>query len=507
MKVLIYILIIYISACSISLSQVSEVKLLPGDGSDEDLFGCSVSISGDYAIIGAFKDDDNGNESGSAYIFRRDGSNWTEEDKVTASDGAAGDYFGMFVSISGNYAIVGSPWDDDNGNESGSAYIYRRDGVNWIEEDKVTASDGAAGDYFGMFVSISGNYAIVGSPWDDDNGNESGSAYIIRRDGGNWIEEHKIIAGDGGVGDNFGYAVSIEGDYVIVGAYLDDNGGIDRGSAYIFRSDAGTWIEEKKITANDGADGDNFGGSVSLAGEYVIIGAFQDDDNGDNSGSAYIYKRSGSIWSEQQKLIASDAADNDLFGLAVAISGDYSIIGAPFNSDFGAGSGSSYIFRRNGTAWTEQHKITASDGAQGDTFGDAVALSGEYAIVSAEYSDNSGSNRGSAYIYYNFTTDVEVESMNAISFNLNQNYPNPFNPNTTINYQIPELSFVTLKVYDVLGNEIATLINNEKVAGSYEVEFDATVLPSGIYFYRLQAVPNGRQAGSFVETKKMMLVK
>ena len=493
------IVITFITFSLLSLAQVSEVKLLPGDGSDEDLFGCSVSISGDYAIIGAFKDDDNGNESGSAYIFRKDGSNWIEEDKITASDGATGDRFGMFVSISGNYAIVGSPCDDDNGDQSGSAYIFRRDGGNWIEEDKVTVSDGAAGDFFGT-VSISEEYAIVGSSGDDDNGNESGSAYIIRRDGGNWIEEQKIIASDGGAGDYFGSAVSIEGEYVIVGAYLDDNGGIDRGSAYIFRRDAGTWIEEKKITANDGADNDNFGFSVSLSGVYVIIGAFQDDDNGDNAGSAYIYRRSGTIWSEQQKLIASDAADNDLFGLAVAISGDYSIIGAPFNSDFGMGSGSSYIFRRNETAWTEQHKITASDGAEDDRFGDAVALSGEYAIVSAKHGDNSGSNRGSAYIYYNFTTDVEVEPTNAVSFNLNQNFPNPFNPTTTIKYQIPEISFVTLKVYDVLGNEVAILVNDEKPTGTYELNWNAANLPSGVYFYRLQA-------GNFVDTKKMVLLK
>jgi len=189
-----------------------------------------------------------------------------------------------------------------------------------------------------------------------------------------------------------------------------------------------------------------------------------------------------------------------LFGLAVAISGDYSIIGAPFNSDFGMGSGSSYIFRRNETAWTEQHKITASDGAEDDRFGNAVALSGEYAIVSAKHGDNSGSNRGSAYIYYNFTTDVEVEPTNAVSFNLNQNFPNPFNPTTKIKYQIPEISFVTLKVYDVLGNEVAILVNDEKPIGGYEVEFDGTGLTSGIYFYKLQA-------GSFVETKKMVLMK
>jgi len=153
--------------------------LLALDGSANDYFGVYVSISGDYAIVGAYYDDDKGNESGSAYIFKRNGENWTEQDKITPADGEANDRFGGSVSISGDYAIVGAIGDNDNGPISGSAYIFKREGTNWIQKEKLMASDGSANDYFGGTVSMRGNHAIVASYADDDNGTDSGSAYVF----------------------------------------------------------------------------------------------------------------------------------------------------------------------------------------------------------------------------------------------------------------------------------------------------------------------------------------
>jgi len=211
-------------------------KLLASDGADHDRFGYSVSVSGDYAIIGAYYDDDKGSYSGSAYIFKYDGTVWYEQAKLTASDGAADDLFGHCVSISGDYAIIGAYLDDDHGSESGSAYIFKRDGETWYEQDKLTASDGAAGDVFGYSVSISGDYAIVGAWRDDDKGDDSGSAYIFKRDGSVWSEQVKLTASDGAAEDRFGYCVSVSGDYdyAIVGAYVDDDNGDYSGSAYMF---------------------------------------------------------------------------------------------------------------------------------------------------------------------------------------------------------------------------------------------------------------------------------
>ena len=287
-------------------------KLTASDGASGDWFGRSVSISGDYAVIGALFDDDNGFESGSAYVFERDEfGNWSETQKLTAFDGAEGDWFGRSVSISGDYAVIGAPrYDDDNGSNSGSAYVFERDGAgNWSERAKLTASDGAASDYFGSSVSISGDYAVIGAPQDDDNGYSSGSAYIFERDGlGHWNEVQKLTASDGAEGDWFGNSVSISGDYAVVGAYHDDDNGFESGSAYVFeRDEFGNWSETGKLTACDGAEGDWFGRSVSISGDYAVIGARYYDDNGSNSGSAYVFERDGAgNWSEVQKLTASD---------------------------------------------------------------------------------------------------------------------------------------------------------------------------------------------------------
>jgi len=202
-----------------------KAKLLASDGATNDTFGRSVSISGDYAIVGA-RSDDSG--KGSAYIFRWDGTNWVQQQKLTASDGAASDYFGTSVSISGDCAIVGAYGDDSY---KGSAYIFKWDGTNWVQQQKLTASDGITNDYFGYSVSISGSEAIIGENGDDGS---KGSAYIFKSNGTSWSQQAKIVASDGAAGDYFGYSVSISGNYAIVGVPYDDDEGSSSGSAYIF---------------------------------------------------------------------------------------------------------------------------------------------------------------------------------------------------------------------------------------------------------------------------------
>jgi hypothetical protein len=378
---------------------LEQAKILASDGAAEDDFGYSVSISGDYAIVGAWGDDDDGELSGSAYIFKRDGTSWTEQDKLLASDGAAGDYFGMSVSISGDYAIIGAYGDDDNGERSGSAYIFKRDGTSWTEQDKLLASDGAEYDFFGWSVSISGDYAIIGASGNDDEGDKSGSSYIFKRDGTSWTEQAKLLASDGAYQDLFGGSVSISGDYAIIGASYDDDEGDASGSAYIFKRDGTSWTEQAKLLASDGAEQDSFGFRVSISGDYAIIGAPCNDDKGDASGSAYIFKRDGTSWTEQAKLLASDGAEEDVFGDSVSIDGYYVIIGAKDDDDNGDASGSAYIFKRDDATWTEQAKLLASDGAAGDYFGMSVSISGDYAIIGAYANDDNGEDSGSVYIF------------------------------------------------------------------------------------------------------------
>lgn len=246
-----------------------------------------------------------------------------------------------------------------------------------------------------MSVAINGNYAIIGATQNDDGGTDSGSAYIFVRSGGTtWTQQQKLVASDGAAGDSFGQSVSIDGDYAIVGATRNDDAGSNSGSAYVFIRSGTTWTEQQKLVASDAAAEDSFG-RVSISGDYVAVSARGDNNN---TGSVYVFIRSGTMWTEQQKLIASDAATSDDFGNSVSIIGDYIVVGSPLNDDAGSTSGSSYIFRRFGTMWTEIQKLVASDAAISDHFGESVSISAGNVIVGA---NQQSVGNGSAYIFCN----------------------------------------------------------------------------------------------------------
>jgi hypothetical protein len=403
-----------ILSSSVQAQTQNEIsKLLASDGAASDNFGLSVSVSGDYAIVGALFDVDNGLQSGSAYVFyRHQGGTdtWGQVAKLLASDSAAGENFGKSVSISGDYAIVAA-----YGYGSGAAYVfYRNQGGTdtWGQVTKLLASDGAAGDIFSQSVSIFGDYAIIGAPGDTDNGIYSGSAYVFyRHQGGTdtWGQVTKLLASDGAASQSFGYSVAISGDYAIVGGKQDADNGIESGAAYVFYRHQGgtdTWGQVTKLLASDGAAGDNFGFSVSVSGDYAIIGAFYDADSGLHTGSAYVFYRNQGgtdTWGQVTKLLASNGAAGDVFGCSVSISGDYAIIGAEgddYNNDV-ANSGAAYVFYRNqggNDTWGQVTKVTAGDYAIGDTFGRSVSISGDYAIAGAHRDADNGSGSGSAYV-------------------------------------------------------------------------------------------------------------
>ena len=308
---------------------LEQVKIITSDSEDDDKFGVSISIIEDYAIIGAYWDN---NKSGSAYIFKKsdepDDPNWYEQAKLTASDAAARDFFGTSVSISGDYAVVGARGDDDY---TGSAYIFNRSGTNWTQQTKLTAWGGAtnsfgcsvsiSGDYvivgtvfnsayiykrdgenwlpqdkltndgeFGRFVSISENYAIVGAweDWDDDNGPYSGSAYIFSPNDLNpssWDQQARLTASDGAENEYFGASVSISEEYAIVGTSYDTD------KAYIFRNDGTNWLQQAKLIApDDDGTWQGFGASAAIRDGYAFVGALRDDENGNNSGATYVFQ-------------------------------------------------------------------------------------------------------------------------------------------------------------------------------------------------------------------------
>jgi hypothetical protein len=326
---------------------------------------------------------------------------------LTASDGAVNDQFAFSVSISGTTAIAGAKADQDNGVGSGSAYIFK-DVTGTPVQAKLTPSDGGRFDQFGYSVGISGTTAIVGAVSDADKGRFSGSAYIFKDVTGTPVEV-KLTASDGAANDNFGYSVGISGTTAIVGADGGHGNAAGSGAAYVFKDVTGTPVEVK-LTASDGAAGDNFGGSVGISGTTAIVGAQTDADNGTNSGSAYIFKDVTGT-PVQVKLTASDGGVSNYFGISVGISGTTAIVGAYGGDGKVAGSGAAYVFK-DVTGTPVEVKLTASDGALGDDFGKSVGISGTTAIVGAFFADAKGLNSGAAYLFQDVTaTPVEVKLM------------------------------------------------------------------------------------------------
>ncbi len=431
------ILYFYLFVITLQAQNWNEIiKTVATDRGINDNFGYSVSIDGEYAIVGARYDSENStgvdtlSNAGSAYIFKLTGDTWIQQQKIVAADRESEAEFGYSVSINGNYAIIGALYESKNetGTDSflqaGAAYIFEQVGSTWVQQQKLVATDRAANDRFGYSVAIDGDYAIIGARFEDEDASGSatlsnaGSAYIFKQSNGVWAQQQKIVAADRDLTDFFGTSVAIRGDYAIIGANGEDedvSGGNTlpiSGSAYIFKQTNGVWSQDQKIVASDRENGAQFGFSVAIDNNYLVVGALFEDKNvtGSDSlisaGAAYIFQLSGGTWVQQQKIVASDRKANDQFGFSVAVSGDYIIAGARLhdNNVSGADSinnaGAAYIYKLTNGIWAQQQKLVSSDRAAEDQFGFNVGISGDFALVGAFGKDvGSQFDVGAAYIF------------------------------------------------------------------------------------------------------------
>lgn len=364
-----------------------DQKILPDDGEAFDNFGSSVAISGTTAVIGAWRNDDNGFRSGSAYLF--DTTTGQQLFKLLPSDGASYNLFGTSVAISGTTTVIGAYWDDDNGDKSGSAYLF--DTFTGQEIAKLLPNDGAEHQEFGVSVAISGTIVVVGARFDNNNGNRSGSAYLFDAITGEQIA--KLLPSDGAAHDYFGHSVAISGNIAVVGAYKDDDNGDDSGSAYLFDTSSGQQIA--KLLPSDGEAFDNFGWSIAICGNTAVIGARYHDENGEDSGSAYLFD--SPTGQQFAKLLPIDSATDDLFGYSVAISDTMAIIGALGDDDNGISSGSAFFF--DTSTGHQLAKLLPSDGEASDNFGHSVAISNTTTVVGATGNDDLGTLSGAAYLF------------------------------------------------------------------------------------------------------------
>ena len=504
--------LLLLSAAPVFGQYAQTEKLLASDAVSDAEFGNAIATDGGRAIIGAHFDyNATGISAGSAYIFEVGTTgNWTEVAKIRG-DETQPESFGHSVDISGTRAIVGAPLENTAGTFAGAAYIFERDATgSWIQVAKILASDAEAQDRFGWSVAINGDYAIVGAINEDTGHSNAGKAYIFNRDSaGNWTETAQIQPGDITSVQEFANAVAVDGNTAVIGASKAGHaGGIFAGAAYIFERDAaGNWNEVSKLVASDAEPNDYFGTSVFIDGGRIIIGAPYEDTGGDEAGAAYIFERNATgNWNEVSKLVASDAEPIDWFGYSVTISDNRAVVGA-INEDTGrSDAGAAYIFERDAAGnWSEAAKIQASDKEFGENFGESVSISGNFILVGAP-KDRNGFliENGAVYVFAGAPVGIAGSTLPQ-AFELEQNYPNPFNPSTTIGFTLPQSAAISLKIFDINGQLVKTLLNGTRAAGTHRVIWDGTDqfgagVASGVYLYRLSA-------GSFTQIRKMMLIK
>jgi hypothetical protein len=534
------------------------IKLVPKSLLGNLYYGGSVSIDGDYAVVGAYGEDKDAAglnsrlNAGAVYVLKKQAGVWTEVKKLVASDRAVDDYFGINVAISGNTIIVGAYLEDEDAAggstvlNAGSAYVFSKDagGVdNWGQVKKLVASDRAANDRFGIRVSISGSNIVVGATAEDEDASGTntlsgaGAAYVFNKDAGgtdNWGQVKKLVASDRAIDDNFGNSLAISSNLIVVGVNLEDEDASgnstlsNAGSAYIFSIDAGgtnNWGQVKKLVASDRAAGDNFGYSIGISGNNIVVSAYLESEDASggatlaNAGSAYVFnKDAGGVdnWGQVKKLVTSDRAAGDIFGISVAISGNNIVVGAFNESEDASGgntlslAGSAYVFSKDQGGinnWGQVQKIVASDRGASDRFGASVTINGGNIIVgvSQEDEDAGGANTitssGSVYVFVNLSVVLPV-SLGSFTTEKQQN--NALVQWSTLQEQNTQHFTVQHSTDGNNWKDLSTVQakGNSQVIQRYK--YTHTNPSPGLNYYRLQMVDLDG-TGSFSDIGKVMM--
>ena len=360
------------------------------DGSSDDYFGTSVAISGDTVVVGVPGDDfhfggSSWTDAGSAYVFTRSGADFVFQQKLSANPLTSNESFGQNLAISGNTLVVGAPGADSY---QGAAYVFVRTNTTWNLQQRLTAVDGAFTDFFGTAVTLDGNTLVVGAPNVSVGLNQTqGVAYVFVRSGNVWSQQQKLLSGDGAASDRFGGALVLQGDTAVISAYGKNN---FQGAVYVFTRAGSSWSQQQKLSANNGQSGDLFGYPLAFDTGTLVVGASALVGTGSQTqGAAYVFTKTNGLWSQQQKLTAFDGADNNHFGLAVGISGNTAAVGSYIN---GSQASSAYIFTRSGSVWTTQQKLTYPNQTGPNPI--SLDLAGNTLVVGTPHLGN-----GAAFIY------------------------------------------------------------------------------------------------------------
>ena len=384
------------------------------DGQSSDYFGQSLARDGNRIVVGAYLEDQAATSGGAAYVFEKQSGVWVEIQKLMASDAETSDWFGWSVAIDGDVVLVGAPGEDEKGSNAGAAYVFRFNGSTWVEEQKLIGGDAMPNDQFGYAVTLEGDHAAVGSPFHDDPLGDDGAVYYYHFQGAifGWLEDGKLIPIDADTTmDYFGAALSMDNDNLFVGAHGD---GANSGSVFWFERSGNHWIETQKILTATNDNWTNFGQSLDAEGDVLIVGAPLDDEFGSDSGVAYVFRRNGSTYDFEVKLVPDLSQAFGWFGHAVAISGNSAVVGCPLNSEYLASCGLLYKFQYNGTVWAQEDRVVSATSASSDQVGTSVDMSGADFVVGAIFGDDGAAGAGAVYegTVGKFVLDIEPNLVN-----------------------------------------------------------------------------------------------
>ena len=353
MKIVIIGLLVFLSVINTYGQTWSHIdKVIASDGGVEERFGYSVAISGDWAMVGA-PYEDLSNE-GAVYVFQFIGGMWIETQKLKPSTLYNDGFFGLSVDMDGGLAVIGALGDNGGGDNTGAAFVFELEDGTWVEKIKLMPSDPFPSDEFGAAVAVSGNSIIVGAQGKWGVGSYSGAAYVFKKIDGLWSETQKLTASDETIWDSFGNALDIQGDRILVAAYQNDIGASGSGSVYVFEFAGGTWVEQEILTASDPGEDDNFGSAVVLNNDRILVSARGDDNEyGTDAGAVYYFEGASGEFVEQQKIIVSDAESLTSFGAAISVSGNMAVIGSMGHTDYASYIGAVNVYEFVDGLWEE----------------------------------------------------------------------------------------------------------------------------------------------------------
>ena len=520
----------------------AEGVVVPRPAGGDTNWGHSVDIYGTTLIAGYTSYVGN---NGGVFILEQKGNKWDLIVQFKTPGGNTRDQYGHAVALEGDYAVV-SAYEDGGkkpvaggplGEGPGLVYVYERV-KGWTQMATFKPADIQNNDRFGYSVDISGTTLVAGTPFHDE---EKGAVYVYTLDNKQWKQVAKLQADDAGVKNRFGWDCAISENTIVVGAPLAAAPDRLSGAAYIFKRQGDAWAQVAKITPEDGDGGDSFGVSVDVSKSRVLIGANKDENEAKKrgSGSAYIFRGVGDVYTQEAKLTADELQEGAGFGLTVALDVNRALVGAPStDTKRGDDSGAAYAFLNTDAGWVLQARIIPEKGqpegqglTSGDNMGSAVAIDGKFgrnfnlAAVGVQWdAQDGGADAGSVYIFdteddegLNIPLSVEPRGDFALTMfgdikrtALLQNFPNPFNPETWIPYTLADNADVNVRIYNVEGKLVRKLDIGYQRAGSYLSREKAVYwdgrdqlgesVSSGIYFYTLKA-------DAFSDTRRMVILK